>query len=434
VSTAPLTSRRRLRDRLPIDLEGFLTPDVRRFFLGTLLGALGTGIVLSLFVIYAVDVRHFSKWGTGVVMAWEAVLGITIAPYYGTLVDRFGPSKVLAVSMPASALGLAAIGWASTLPMLAAVATFFAVINAGGWSAFSTLMTRIVRDEHRQNAFGFNFLLLNAGIGVGLIIGTQIASTSDLHSFQLVYAMAGALQLASAVAWFTLRRHGGPPEIPEHGRASDGWREVLQDRRLVRLTVTGLLVMVCGYGSVEAGLPYFVTNVAHLSIHDLGIVFVVNTLTIVIGQVFTLAFVRGRSRSLALGAVGLLWGVSWLFATASVYVGTVAALVALCMGQLVFATGETIWQAVQPALVNELAPEHLRGRYNSLQGMVWGGGSAVGQLMALLFAQFGAGVAWTVVVAAGAIAGGIGITSLRRVLTATEDGRAAAPTPEPVSS
>ena len=390
--------------------------------------------MLSLFVIYAVDVRHLSKWGTGAVMAWEAVLGIAIAPYYGTLVDRFGPSKVLAISMPASALGLAAIGWASTLPMLAVVATFFAIINAGGWSAFSTLMTRIVRDEHRQNAFGLNFLLLNAGIGVGIVVGTQIASTSDLHSFQLVYAMAGTLQLASAVTWFTLRRHGGPPAIPEHGRASDGWREVLQDRRLVRLTVTGLLVMICGYGSVEAGLPYFVTNVAHLSDprprdrvrrerpHDRD-------------RPGLHARVRAGAEPVARARHGG---------------PAVGRLVALRDGLALRGHGGCHRRAVRgPARVrhrrDDLAGGAARARERAgprappravqlAAGHGLGGGSAVGQLMALLFAQFNAGLAWTLVVAAGAIVGGIGITSLRRVLTAEEDGRTVATSSAPVSS
>jgi MFS family permease len=39
-------------------------------------------------------------------------------------------------------------------------------------------------------------------------------------------------------------------------------------------------------------------------------------------------------------------------------------LVAACAG--VFALGETLLQPTIPALVNDLAPDHLRGRYNAL--------------------------------------------------------------------
>jgi MFS family permease len=303
------------------------------------------------------------------------------------------------------------------------VATFFAIVGAGGWSAFTTLMTRLVPEPHRTDAFGINFLLLNLGIGLGVVAATSFANTSDLRSFQLVYLMSAGFELAAAVAWFTLRHMGGKAELNDEERAAaagQGWREVMRDRRMVRFTLTSLCVMVCGYGSVEAGLPYFIRNVRHLSVHLVGVVFVINTLTIVVGQLFALRVIRGRSRSLVLGTVGLCWGVSWLFATASVYVGTVMAVVALCLGQIVFATGETLWQPVAPALVNDLAPEHLRGRYNSLVGIVWGVSAAIGQL---LVGVFPSGVAWTLFVAGGALAGGIGITTMRQVLTAAEDGR-----------
>jgi MFS family permease len=425
VSEATLTTTTRRRDWLHRHTP-FLTPEVQRFFLGTLLSAMGTGLILSLFVIYCVDVRHFPRLETTAIMAWEALLGVSVAPLYGSLVDRYGPSRVLTVTMPLGALGMAAIGFASTVPMMALVATFFAVVGAGGWSAFTTLMTRLVPEAHRTDAFGINFLLLNLGIGLGIVAGTTVANTSDLRSFQVVYLMSAAFAMSAAVAWFTLRHLGGPADLDEAAReatAGEGWREVLRDRRMVRFTLTSLCVMVCGYGSVEAGLPYFIRNVRHLSVHLVGVVFLINTLTIVIGQLFALRAIRGRSRSLVLGTVGLCWGVSWLFATASVYVGTVAAVVALCLGQVIFATGETLWQPVAPALVNDLAPEHLRGRYNSLVGIVWGVSAAIGQL---LVGVFPSGVAWTLFVAAGALAGGVGITTMRHVLTPEQDGRVGA--------
>jgi MFS family permease len=73
--------------------------------------------------------------------------------------------------------------------------------------------------------------------------------------------------------------------------------------------------------------------------------------------------------------------------------------------------------------VNSLAPEHLRGRYNALVGLMWGVAGALGAPIAGLFFQFHAGRAWTIVLAAGAILGGIGLTTMRRVLTPEEDGR-----------
>jgi MFS family permease len=438
VSNAALPASRRLRDRLPFDADALLTRHVRRFFVGTLFGAVGTGLILPFFVIYCVDVRHFSAFTAAALLAWEALLGVSIAPVYGTLIDRHGPSRILTITMPLGALGVAGIAFASSPAQMLVVATFFAVIGAGMWSAFSTLVTRLVVEEHRADAFGLNFMLLNLGIGIGVLLGGLIANVHELRSFQLLYLLAASLMLVNWALWFTLRKVGGPlPQAVQEATADQGWREVIRDHRLVRFVLCSLVMMACGYGSMEAGLPLFITRFAHLGTRVVSLVFVFNTVTIVVFQIVSLGAIRGRSRSLILGVVGACWGVSWLFATASVYVGVVAAVVALCLGQVIFATGETLFQPVSQPLVNDLAPEHLRGRYNSLVGVIWGVSGAVGQLIAGAFLGAGLGVEWSIFVAIGAVAGGLGLTTMRRVLTPAEDGRvlpSAAPDSPPQAS
>ena len=424
MSQTDVPLRSRVRSRLPFDVDALTAAPVRRFFIGTLLGAFGSGTTFALFVLYCVHIRHFSLVDSTFVLAWEAILGTALAPLYGTLVDRHGPSIVLTVSMPIVAVGITAIGFASTLPMMFGVATLISAGGAGMWSAFTVLITRIVPEEHRQDAFGINFWLINVGIGLGSIIGTQIASLHNLRSFQILYALSGALSLVDAALLFSLRRFGGKLASAEsHELAGEGWLTVLRDRRMLRLVVASLLVMICGYGSIEAGLPVFVTSVDHLSIHVVGLLVASNTLTIIVAQMFVLSGVRGKSRSWLLGLVGLLWGASWLLATSSIYIGSAAAIVALCIGQVVFATGETIWQPVSPALVNELAPEHLRGRYNALLGIIWSVSSAVGLVIAGVFLQFLSGAIWTIFLAAGAMLGGLGLTTMRHVITPAQDGR-----------
>jgi branched-subunit amino acid ABC-type transport system permease component len=46
-----------------------------------------------------------------------------------------------------------------------------------------------------------------------------------------------------------------------------------------------------------------------------------------------------------------------------------------------FAMGEMIWSPITPSVVNELAPDHLRGRYNSAIGITWQIGSIIGPVI-----------------------------------------------------
>jgi MFS family permease len=414
-----------VRERLPFDVDALTDWPIRRFFVGTLLGAFGTGVTFSLFVLFCTHLRHFPVDVSTAMLAWEAILGVAMSPLYGTLVDRHGPSIVLTAVMPVTAVGIMLIGFASTVPLMFGVCTLIAAGGAGMWSAFTVLITRIVTEEHRQDAFGLNFMLINVGIGVGVLIGTSIASLHDLRSFQVLYVASGVLTLGDAAMLFSLRQFGGKSAVTQQQPelAKEGWTTVLRDRAMVRFVGFSLVLMVCGYGSIEAGLPLFATNVAHLSIHAVGILFATNTFTIIVAQLFVLAGIRGKSRSLLIGVVGVLWGSSWLLATSSLFVGSIAAVLVLCVGQVAFAVGETVWQPVAPSLVNELAPEHLRGRYNALIGIVWAVSSAVGASVAGVFFTFHAAKLWTICLAAGAVIGGLGVTTMRRTLTPLQDGR-----------
>ncbi len=416
--------RDRIRKRLPFDANALLVPQLRRFFVATLFGCFGMGVVFVFFVLYCVHIRHLPVLAATSLLAWESVLGVALAPLYGTVIDRYGPSIVLAIVMPIEAIGLISIGFASTVPTMLVACTLFSAGGAGLWSAINVMIARLVDEEHRQDAFGLNFMLVNVGIGVGSLVGSSVADLHSLRSFQVLYALSGVLTFIAAAILLSLRRYGGKPEAPAGlDAASQGWRAVLADRRMVRFVIASLIMVVCGYGSFEAGIPLFVTSVDHLSVHVIGLLVASNTMTIVVAQLFVLTGIKGRSRSLLLGAVGLLWGISWILATSSLVLGAVGAVIALCLGQVVFAIGETIWQPVSPALVNELAPEHLRGRYNAAIGIIWAVSSAIGQSIAGAFFYFRAGTAWTIVLAVGALVGGIGLTTMRRVLTPEEDGR-----------
>jgi len=103
--------------------------------------------------------------------------------------------------------------------------------------------------------------------------------------------------------------------------------------------------------------------------------------------------------------------------------------VALATGLLAVnaaALGETLWSPVGPALVNDLAPEHLRGRYNAAFGLTWGLSGAFAPLVAGLFLGSHLAERWPYAVAVGALVGGALIYRLRPRLTPAEDGRVAA--------
>lgn len=405
-----------------------------RLALGRFFDAIGTGMTLSLLVVYLAEVRGLPIFTASLVLTWMAIVGLAAVPLAGTLTDRFGPRPVLLVAILVDAAGVALLSQVTTAAAAFAVATLLAIGGAGIWGPLSTFTAQIVEEEQRTTAFAVGFMLLNLGLGIGGLIGASIVDLDRPETFVVLYLVDAVTYLFAWVAVASLRGLGGPvSHSAAHEDAVDahgGWRQVLGDPRLRRQITVSLLLLTCGYGSLEAGLAIFITDAAALPERLIGIVWMANTVTIVAGQLLVLRMLRGRSRTRLIGLIGILWGVSWLLLSTVPAIPTAPAIAILIASTVVFALGETIWSPTAPSLVNAIAPDHLRGRYNSAQSLTWSLGAAVAPLVSGALIGGGRGVLWALLVAVGCLAAGAYAQTLRRMLTPAEDGR----DPEPAQA
>jgi MFS family permease len=265
-------------------------------------------------------------------------------------------------------------------------------------------------------------MLLNLGIGLGGLISAVIVNETDPSSFVLLYRLDAMTYLAYFVAAASLVGLGG--RLPPQQRYEEGgYRDVLRDRRLLTLMGFTFVTAGCGWGAQEVGLPILVTQQAGLSVKWLAVAYACNTAVIVVAQLFVINRVEGRSRTTVLAVVGVVYASSWLVAAIATFVPPVTAGVLFCAGLAVFAIGETMWSPVSPGLLNDIAPEHLRGRYNAMGTGAFGlAGVAGPAFSAFVLGQGHVGV-WIVVTVLGCLSGSVLILTLRGRLTAAEDGR-----------
>jgi MFS family permease len=99
-----------------------------------------------------------------------------------------------------------------------------------------------------------------------------------------------------------------------------------------------------------------------------------------------------------------------------------AAMAAVAMG--IFACGEMVWSPVGPAIPNELAPEHLRGRYNAVSSLNWTVAGSIGPAFGGFMLDRHLPYQWI-----GILLLGFGISAfladrLRKQLTPSQDGLA----------
>jgi MFS family permease len=98
----------------------------------------------------------------------------------------------------------------------------------------------------------------------------------------------------------------------------------------------------------------------------------------------------------------------------------------------VFAFGETLLQPTVPAISNDLASDHTRGRYNAINAAAFQGGAIAGPAVAGLLLDHDLAAGYIALMLVGCVSVGLMALALERRLPAATNGITEA-TPEPAA-
>ena len=152
---------------------------------------------------------------------------------------------------------------------------------------------------------------------------------------------------------------------------------MIRDRAFLGVIALNTVFIFAGFAGFDL-LPVYSKNEAGVSESAIGVIFFVNTLVIVIGQLPISKLSEGHRRMRVLALLGLTWATAWVMVPLvgiSFSGKTAAALFAVAMA--VFAIGECLHGAVQAPLVADLADPRLLGRYMALSALSWQVGFAL---------------------------------------------------------
>jgi MFS family permease len=316
-----------------------------------------------------------------------------------------------------------------------------AIVGGGfglGWPASQALIASVVPSEIRARYFGMNFSLLNLGIGIGGILGGMIVDVHETFTFQAMY-------LGDAVSYFPalflllgpLRHVGGPARV-EHADADGAeisYLAVLRAPAMGTMCVLMFVSAFVGYAQLNSGMPAYARAIGEVSTRGLGLAFAANTLVIVLLQLLVLQRIEGHRRTRVIVVMAVVWAASWaLLGASGAFPGTWAATLFVAACASVFALGETLLQPTMPAIVNDLAPEHLRGRYNGLSAGSFQAASILGPIVAGFLIGHGLHLEYLAVLVLGcALVGWLSVARLERQLDDRANGLHA-PSPEVVAA
>jgi MFS family permease len=359
-------------DRLT--LRGFWNelPTPGRWLLSTTaISTIGRGMTLPFTIIYLHEVRGIPLDVSGLLMGLIAVVALFVTGPVGALIDRFGARVALVWGNTTQLVGAVVLAFATTVPTFALAFTLLGISWGVAWPGFNALTSSIVSGRVRTQFFGINFALVNLGIGIGGMVSGFLTDVDRPGTFTAIFLADAACVLVPIGLLLGPLRHvaGRPDRAPagQPAQAGASYLTILRNPAVLWITALTFLSSFVGYGQMEAGFPAFARQVSEVSTRTIGLAFAANTLVIVGMQFLVLRLIDGHRRTrVFLGLVGL-WTAAWLLLGATGMVaGTMLAAAGVIVFHVLFGLGETMLQPTVPAIVNDLATDRDRGRFNAV--------------------------------------------------------------------
>ncbi len=330
-------------------------------WVGTLVNRAGT-FIEPFIILYLTGPRHLSIATAGTVVTIWGVGSVVSQPIGGYLTDRVGRRFALGFGMFAVAAALGLLAFARGVPQIAATAFVVGLVGDIYRPAASAAVADLLQGERRTRAFALQFWAINLGFSVAAVSAGLLVRLG----FGALFAIDAATSLIFGLV--VLRkvpetRPAAPPqESPE--ALVPAWRLMLRDHVLIAVVALCLCYATL-YSQVYVTLPLAVRD-AGLGTGSYGLIMAVNGVVIVIVQPIVLPLLSRISRSILLPSTLLV-------------VGGGLALSAVCHSTWAFALTVIVWTLGEigqttslQALVADIAPESLRGRYIGAVGIAWG--------------------------------------------------------------
>jgi len=385
---------------------------------GRLINVFGSGLV------YPFASIHFHlQVGIPLSVVGLGLLANNVATATGTavggyLADRYGRRPVMVGSMALSAFTLAAYALVTTGAGFIAVATA-AGLTTGLYAPASQAMIADLTDPgERERGYGLLKVASNVGFGAGFVVGGllyEFASVAVFVADGLTSAIVAVVLLAVLP-----RVHEGRPAATLSESVGD-WGRAISRRRLVALAAlnVGFAVM---YAQMQATVPVVASETLGLDSAEIGTLYVLNPLVLVVFQMPVLSAIDDWRRTRGLVVSTAFWGVSFL---AVLLVDAVPTLVGVGLvgAFLVLRTvGEVLHSPLVTSLASDLGHADERGSRLSLieiaKRLGMGGGAALGGF----FFDFGvADLLWPTLIV-GCVGLAVGLLALERRVSPAENG------------
>jgi MFS family permease len=370
-------------------LDPQLPRDVWLLQLGGLTNAFGNGVVLPFLIIYLHNVRGISLGLAGLAAAVNSAAAFGSGFVAGSLADRVGARRVLITSLLGMALAISLFPLIRDVWSAYSLQLLMGACSGAFWPSQSALLTGLSPFERRYSAFAVQRLSMNLGVALGGAVGGAIARADHPRTFTILFLLDAATFLAYAVVTVTL------PTPMFGGRERGSYGDVLRDRPFMLYVLLNAFFITTAMVLIVEMLPPYAKNDAAVGEQWIGLLWMVNSLVVVLAQLPVAKIGEGRRRMGAFALMGVIWAAAMLtIGAAGTWFDATAAWALMVVAVTAFGIGECLHGIVHGPITADLAPQQLVGRYMALGSQSWQVGWIIGPAVGGFVLQHAPNALW----------------------------------------
>jgi predicted MFS family arabinose efflux permease len=218
------------------------------------------------------------------------------------------------------------------------------------------LMADLTEQKNRMKAYSLRYTAINIGASVGPLLGAYLATTSAKLSF----AITGSTYLIYAFVLFFLMRRLVLTKSEQNNKKSvnfgDAFRIIKTDKAL-RYLLLGVILVNIGYVQLDSNLPQFLQGNLEHGVYIFSVLLTINAVMVVFLQM-PISHVAEKFKPMQVMIIGSVLMAAGLlsFSFVNGWVTAILSIVLLTMGEILIFPSNSM-------LIDQLAPDHLRGTY-----------------------------------------------------------------------
>jgi MFS family permease len=328
---------------------------------GALVNSLAT-FVFPFLALYLTS-RGLDAQRAGLVVSAFGAGVMAGGPVAGVLADRVGRRPTILAALAGSASAATSLAFLHAPLAVGAAVLGFGFCCGMAQPTLAATISDVIPPEGRPRAFALLHWANNFGTGFSAVVGGAIASRSWLGLF---LADAATTALCACLLWLrVLETHPALGARPAGGETSArGYSTVVRDRHFLALFAVQVAFLVTFF-QFQLALPVAIARQG-LSPAQYGRILAMNCVLIVLVQPWAGRILQRLDRGHVLAAAALLVGVGY---------GAYRSCTTepqFALATAVWSLGEIAGLPTALAVVADLAPPELRGRYQGAYGLSFG--------------------------------------------------------------